>query len=218
MIILVNFLILVKNITNYSKNDIDRGSTPLGIYELCSCIRETFCLSYSIRKNNTLYLYFQNEQTIIMFKGDKLRYLGPDERSQVLLLKRAINVSQKLTNLIEKDWVKSTPGILVRRVTDNTFFYNFWKSNFKGNCYLIVDKDQYSREEFDLSFLSNETLDHIDELLFIIASYPFSQNNTENVMFLRKLKNAKLVNLSKIKAIENKILYINFLIDQQIYT
>lgn len=215
---MVNFLILVKNITNFAKSDIDRGSTPLDIYKLCSCIRETFCLSYSIRKNNTLYLYFQNEQTLIMFKGDKLRYLGPDERSQVLLLKRAINVSQTPTTLIEKDWVKSTPGIFVRRFTDNTFFYNFWKSNFKGNCYLILDNDHYSREEYDLSFLSNETLDHIDELLFIIASYNLSQNNTENVMFLKKVKNVKLVNLSKIKPIENKILYINFLIDQQIYT
>ena len=85
MINLANFLLIIEELINYTKEDIDKGHTPLYIYALCSCIRETFCLSYAIRKNNTLYLYFQEEKILIKFEGSNLRYLGPDDRSQSLL-------------------------------------------------------------------------------------------------------------------------------------
>ncbi|MFX1531798.1 MAG: hypothetical protein ACFFBC_11850, partial [Promethearchaeota archaeon] len=92
---MVNFLLLFEKIIEYTKKQINKGLTPQKIYELCSCIRETFCLSYSIRKNNNLYLYFQEENLLLSFIGKKLRYLGPDERSQALLLLKALTKLQE---------------------------------------------------------------------------------------------------------------------------
>ena len=56
MINLVNYLLLIEDIPYFTKEDVDEGLTPLDVYKICSCIRETFCLSYSIRKQNNLYL------------------------------------------------------------------------------------------------------------------------------------------------------------------
>jgi tRNA pseudouridine-54 N-methylase len=205
---LVTFLLLVKSITAYSKNDIDKGKTPLEIYKLCSCIREAFCLSYSIRKNNILYLYFQKEYLLIQFKGENLRYLGPDERSQALLLKKAIYLAKQDKNRIYKDWMKSTPGIYVRGFKDNKAFFSFLKSISMGNSYLIMDN------ETDSITFSTKNLGNLSELLFIMPTYTVSSEFFE---LLQNLKTIMRGNLSKIERIENKILYINFQIDHQIY-
>ena len=210
MIKLVNFLLFAKNIITYSKSDIDRGKTPLEIYKLCSCIREAFCLSYSIRKSNTLYIYFQNEQLLIQFRGEKLRYLGPDERSQALLLKKAIDLPIQYKNLIYEDWLKSTPGIFVRGFKDSKIFYTFLNSILRGKSYLILDI------ESDSSIFSKENLSNLSDLLFIMPTYTISKDNSDVFELFQKLKNIKRKNLSKIEGIENKILYINFKIDQQI--
>ncbi len=93
---MVNFLLLLEKIIQYNKEIIDKGLTPKKIYELCSCIRETFCLSYSIRKDNNLLLYFQKEHILVSFIGEALRYLGPDERSQALLLEKALNKANRI--------------------------------------------------------------------------------------------------------------------------
>jgi len=97
---LANFLLIIEEIIDFTKKDIDKGYTPPLIYKICSCIREAFCLSYAIRKNNNLYLYFQKEKILIKFEGSRLRYLGPDERSQALLLKKAFekNISKSKLN------------------------------------------------------------------------------------------------------------------------
>ena len=116
---MVNFLLLFEKIINYSKKDIDKGKTPLNVYKICSCIRETFCLSYAIRKDNVLYLYFQKEHVLIKFEGQTLRFLGPDERSQAILIKKALNkIYEKFDNENNK-WVKSTPGIFGKRFSNN---------------------------------------------------------------------------------------------------
>jgi tRNA pseudouridine-54 N-methylase len=208
---LITFLLLVKNLTAYSKSDIDKGKTPLEIYELCSCIRESFCLSYSIRKGNNLYLYFQNEQILIHFIGEKLRYLGPDERSQALLLKKAINLARQYENLTYKDWLQSTPGIFVRGFKNSNIFYTFLNSILREISYLLLDN------EIDSLIFNNQNLGNLTDLLFIIPTYTISKDNSDVFGLFQKLKNIKCKNLSKIEGIENKILYINFQIDQQIY-
>ncbi|MHA1764008.1 MAG: hypothetical protein ACTSYC_09685, partial [Promethearchaeota archaeon] len=87
---MVNFLLIIKRIAPFTKKDIDKGNTPLEIYDLCTCIKETFCLSYAIRKLNDLYLYFIEESLFLKFHGGELKYLGSDERSQAILLLKAI--------------------------------------------------------------------------------------------------------------------------------
>ena len=98
MINLANFLLIIEEIIDFTKKDIDIGYTPPLIYKICSCIREAFCLSYAIRKNNNLFLYFQKEKILIKFEGSRLRYLGPDERSQAILLKKVLDKSISTIN------------------------------------------------------------------------------------------------------------------------
>ncbi|MFX1411137.1 MAG: hypothetical protein ACFFA6_12350 [Promethearchaeota archaeon] len=207
---MVYFLLFIKKVVFYSKIDIDKGNTPLEIYRICSCIREAFCLSYSIRKNNILYLYFQDELILIKFDGEKLRYLGSDERSQALLLKKAIDTAKQNKILNDKVWKKSTPGIFVRNFKDNTSFYLFLKSILIKNNFFISDDDLYSGKEIDISTFN------INESLFIVPNYSNSQKNEVFFELFKKLKNIKYITLLNVKAVEDKILYINFQIDQQI--
>ena len=88
---MVNFLIYISKITPFSKKDVDEGNTPPDIYKLCVSIREAFCISYYIRKENNLYFYIEEKHILIKFIGNELRYLGSDERSQALLLSKVLN-------------------------------------------------------------------------------------------------------------------------------
>ncbi|MFX1316326.1 MAG: hypothetical protein ACFE9T_10715 [Promethearchaeota archaeon] len=213
---MVSFLLLLKKLVLYLKSDIDKGNTPLEIYQLCSCIREAFCLSYSIRKSNLLYLYSQDESILIKFDGEKLRYLGSDERSQALLLKKAIDTAKQSKILNDKAWKKSTPGISVRIFKDNTSFYLFLKSILRKNNFFIIDDDLNSKEEIAISTFNTKSLININESLFIMPTYSISQKNEFFFELFKKLKNIKYVTLLNVKAVEDKILYINFQIDQQI--
>ena len=88
---MVNFLLILEKIIEYDKKIIDKGLTPQKVYGLCSCIREVFCLSYSIRKNNILYLYFQKEHVLVKFEG-----------VNTLLLSRLMGIDPEQATL---DWI-----------------------------------------------------------------------------------------------------------------
>ena len=226
MIKLVNFLLLIERIIDYKKKDIDEGKTPPLIYKICACIRETFCLSYTIRKNNNLYLYFQSENILIKFEGSKLRYLGPDERSQTLLLKKALDKANQLINSEDKNWIKSTMGIYAMSLkSDQSFMFYLNSMNIK-NLILIYD----SISPHKLSFLAHtyeyheikklKNLENLNEIFFLL---PINISNNILIEFIKLLvqifpsllENITLTSLNKIKAIEDKILYINFKIDQE---
>ncbi len=116
MINLVNILILIEKISKFTKSNIDKGKTPLDIYNLCSIIRESFCCSYSIRKDNNLYIYINSIHILIKFEGNSLRYLGSDERSQALLLNKALDKINEAEKINFQGMQKSTPGIFVKRL------------------------------------------------------------------------------------------------------
>ncbi len=211
MIKLTNFLLLINNISNYCKKDIDKGKTPPEIYKICSCIRETFCLSYSIRKNNDLYIYFQEERVLIKFEGIKLRYLGPDERSQALLLNKAINKSVQIESTENDNWIKSTPGIFCKKFQDNKSFLNNFKLTIRGKPAFICNSKENKSHTKPIEF---DSLDDINDLFYIIPASAILTKALNFIQLFNELKNIKFVSLSKIKAIENKILYINFQIDK----
>jgi len=112
----LDFLIFLEDITKYTKSNIDKGETPLDVYVLCSIIRETFCVSYTIRKNNNLYVYVEADHLFIKIEGKSLRYLGSDERSQALLLLRALMKIENYKNYNDQEWIESTPGICLKKV------------------------------------------------------------------------------------------------------
>jgi len=210
LIILVNFILLIKDLTFFTKKDVDRGIIPPDVHMLCSSIRETFCISYNIRKNNNLYLFFKKRDILVKLVGDKLRYLGPDERSQALLLEKAINKRNEEKNILSKDWKKSTPGIYVRNFTSTALSIRFINSICNGPCYFLINKKQFP--EIFIKDFDSEELNVIDFDLssFIISNHYFLNGDLESIKLFKGVKNIKFVSLSKIDSIENKILYLNF--------
>jgi len=207
---LVNFLLFIENISDYSKKVIDNGQTPLDVYNVCSIIRESFCCSYSIRKDNNLYIYIDSTHILMKFTGKFLRYLSSDERSQALLLKRALDKINGVETIKSQRMLKSTPGIFVKRLLKGESILENIIDLY--NDKIIVIKE-FEKENMESDIINLEELDNLREYCYI-----FPQNSSSTVDFLGLIDEKyklKYANLSNIKGIENKILYINFLIDQK---
>jgi len=223
LIKLADFLLYHESIPDYDKSHIDNGTTPTIIYKICSCIRETFCLSYGIRKNNNLYLFIKDQNALTLFIGNELRYLGPDERSQALLLNKALGKARNNSKLKNYSWTESTPGIRVKILNNfNSFLLYLNSLNFQRLTFICDPISLYDMpflyHMFDLPKIKElEQLKHIKESFFI-----FPSNNQDLSEFLKSLVHiypsmlelVTLVPLNKIKATEEKILYVNFQIDQ----
>jgi len=145
------------------------------------------------------------------YDGKKLRFLGSDERSQALLLKRAlekINGSEKVKT---QEWEKSTPGIFVKRLPiSGSILENI--DNILHNKIVFIT--EFENKNLYPDVINLDDLDGLSEYCYI---FPYSQNLQISLRFLQLIKenyNLKYINLSNIKGIENKILYINFRIDQ----
>ncbi|MFW9898610.1 MAG: hypothetical protein ACFFDO_05055 [Candidatus Thorarchaeota archaeon] len=204
---------LVKNLINYNKKDIDVGKTPLEIYKICSCIRETFCLSYAIRKENNLFIFIQNDGILIKFEGNKLKYLGPDERSQALLLSKAIDNVNLFNSSDIENWKKSTPGIYVRKFSNNESFIKYFKSFVFFNPIFLINDNDVGKVHFYLTVNEFETLNTLSEFFYIIPAYNIITEDSNFFQTFKDLKDVKFLTLSKINRIENKFLYINFRLD-----
>ncbi len=215
MINLVNFLLLIESISNYSKKDIDIGKTPVDVYGLCSCIRETFCLSYALRKYNNLFLCIEKDHSLIKFKGKELKYLGPDERSETLLLVKALEKISKPNMYETKEWRKSTPGIFIRSFTDASSFMNYYRLKANHYSFLVIENPLKVQKKVDFFEINQESIEIMDNDFFIIPTYTLRSGTSHYIKLFKELKNTKLISLSKIKSVENKILYINFRKDQQ---
>ena len=215
MINLVNFLLLIDNISNYSKNDIDLGRTPLDVYRISSCIKETFCLSYTFRKDNNLYLYVQQGHHLIKFQGKKLRYLGPDERSAILLLKRVFDKTKENGIFKENEWRKSTPGISIRSFSNHISFINYYQLIATNMNFLVIETNFNVEKKLEFVDFNKNDIKILNNDFFIIPTYTLQIENSSVIELFEELKNTKLISLSKIKSTENKILYINFRKDQQ---
>ena len=204
MINLVSFLIINNSYTRYSKKDIDLGNTPLDIFKLCSGIREFFCLSYSIRKDNVLYLYFHSDLVLIKLDGSKLRFLGSDERSQALLLLKVLEKSS--TSSTEK-WERSTPGFYAMKLLNPLNIIHFIEKMSFERIFLISQSTSTNLQ----NDFNNKNFTSQD--FFIIRNG--SEDKVVKGLFENLNSSTKIIqiNFSEIKSLENKILYINYLID-----
>ncbi|MHA1292779.1 MAG: hypothetical protein ACTSQJ_08955 [Promethearchaeota archaeon] len=220
-----NFLILIDEICNYSKKDVDIGHTPAKIYRICSIIRECFCLSYAIRKNNNLFLYFFKNLVIIKFSGKKLRFLSSDERSQAILLEKSLNKLNEPLSGKNKDWIESTPGIFIKKFENENSFI-FYLNNLNLNQIIFVFNSihpthlPFLMHVFDYPKIKKfKNINNLEDSLFIISVNHFEKKLLLELLkliaslFPSTLKNITLTTIKKIKAPEDKILYINFQCD-----
>ena len=211
---MVNFLLLIEDIVKFSKREIDQGKYLPQIYQLCSCIRETFCLSYNIRKSNNLYLYILKEHIFIKFEGKTLRYLSSDGRSQALLLLKALDKAGGDLELLDKDWVKSTPGIFVKCFPKDVLFLQYLESILHGDIFLISDNDTGKNEKVNILFLNLEILKDLNGIFIIFPIFPISSHNTQLINLIKNLNKVRNISVPNTIKVEDQILLINYRIDQ----
>ena len=210
----MDFLIFVECVSEYSKGDIDKGRSPVDVFKLCAIIRESFCISYQIRKNNNFYLYIETDHLFIKIEGRSVRYLGSDERSQALLLLRALMKIETNENYSDPEWIKSTPGIFVKKLPSLELILENISDKLNDKRIFITD---ISKEYFKQNVKYGE---NINENSSNCYTFSFSQESIPFLKFLQKVNEEcrlKIIDLSKIRGIENKILYINFLHDRKNY-
>ncbi len=121
----MNFILIISQLPAFSKRDIDNGNTPPLVYEVIDACRCAFFLSHAIRVDVNFALHIFQENLFICYRGEKLRYLGPDERSQALLLGKAVDLGRTLTTGQSK---QSTPGFRV------------WKGGYESTLSELLGK------------------------------------------------------------------------------
>ncbi|MDR2698239.1 MAG: tRNA (pseudouridine(54)-N(1))-methyltransferase TrmY [Candidatus Methanoplasma sp.] len=97
---------------DFKLDDIAGGAGRLDI--LVRCVNSAFFLSHDIRRDTELFLILlggDGPPKTVRFSGAELRYLNPDERSTSSLIRNA------LIKKIEKEEVRSSPGIYVSRAS-----------------------------------------------------------------------------------------------------
>ncbi len=96
---------------DFKLDDIAGGAGRLDI--LCRCVNSGFFLSHNLRKDVEVHLCMlggDDPPKTIIFKGDELRYLNPDERSTASLIRNAL-----LKPVGPDEEVRSSPGVYVTR-------------------------------------------------------------------------------------------------------
>jgi tRNA (pseudouridine54-N1)-methyltransferase len=79
---------------------------------LCRCVTASLFLSHGMRRDAEIYLVLCGQPdppATILFSGEKVRYLNPDERSAASLIKKALAMHRVHT------FRESTPGVFVRK-------------------------------------------------------------------------------------------------------
>ena len=103
---------------------------------------------------------------------------------------------------------KSTPGIFIKNLFNkDSILENI--IDLYNNKIIVINK--FKKE----NIINLIELENLWEYSYV---FPFPENSQSRIDFLKKINEnyrLKYANLSKIEGIENKILYINFLIDQK---
>ena len=98
---------------DFKLDDIAGGAGRLDI--LVRCVNSAFFLSHNLRKDVEAYLVLlggDDPPKTVVFKGEELRYLNPDERSTASLIRNAL-----LKPVADGEEVKSSPGVYVTRMS-----------------------------------------------------------------------------------------------------
>lgn len=95
---------------DFSLNDMPGGAGRMDV--LCRCVTTSLFLSHGMRRDVEVYLVLLGPPCpprTILFSGEKVRYLSPDERSAGSLIKKALEIHAG------DEFRESTPGVYVRK-------------------------------------------------------------------------------------------------------
>jgi len=95
---------------DFSLSDMPGGAGRLDI--LCRCVTTSLFLSHGMRRDVEVYLILLGQPDppkTILFSGERVKYLSPDERSAGSLIKKALLLP------VGDEFRESMPGVYVRR-------------------------------------------------------------------------------------------------------
>ncbi len=214
MSFVVNFLLLVEKVEKFAKKDIDEGKTPPYMYDICCCVREAFCLSYAIRKDNNVFVCFIEDQIFIKLVGRELRFLGSDERSQVLLILRALNEITQRKSENKRDWKRTTPGIYAK-ILENFTFFNDSINAINDQLFAFIEFGIQSREKlanFDVKEF--DFASDIKNIFYILPIFDLTGKMRDFALSLKTNGRIKFFTVSNIRTVRDGILWINYQIDR----
>ncbi len=212
---MVNFLLLAEKVDKFTKKDIDQGNTPPNMYAICCCTREAFCLSYAIRKDNNLFIYYIEDRIAIKLIGRELRFMGSDVRSQVLLILRALNKIKQNAKDVSKDWKKSTPGIYGKMFESDAFFYDFLNTFNTQSFAFIAFEPQPSEFLACVDIKEFDFAGNIQDYFYILSLFEACEKKPDFIVSLKTNERIKFFTISNIKTVRDRILWINYQIDQR---
>ena len=95
---------------DFSLSDMPGAAGRMDI--LCRCVTSSLFLSHGMRRDVEVCLVLlgpPNPPKTVLFSGEKVRYLSPDERSAGSLIKKALELP------VGDEFRESTPGVYVRK-------------------------------------------------------------------------------------------------------
>lgn len=109
----IAFFVELDALPAVAKRDVDAGAVPASAADACDVVRAIFFTSNAMRKERDAWLYGHADRAVIRLAGATLRYVGPDERSMLLLLgqARGLLASGPAGAPGTACWIPSTPGI-----------------------------------------------------------------------------------------------------------
>jgi len=142
---------------DFSLNDMPGSAGRMDV--LCRCVTSSLFLSHDLRRDVECYLVLLGEPQppkTIMFSGERVRYLNPDERSAGSLIKKALSTA------CGDEFIESTKGVYIRRGGLERLLSEFKMAllDEKGedirttdelpDAYLLSDHMNFSEEEEDI--------------------------------------------------------------------
>ena len=137
---------------DFSLNDLP-GAGRIDV--ACRCVTSSLLLSHGIRNNISLYIHMLGEPDppkTLLFKGENMKYLSPDERSTASLIKKALSLK------VSRSWIPSTPGVFVSRLTLDEILDDLSE---EGEIFLLDEDGKDIRDvelKGDISFVLGDHL------------------------------------------------------------
>lgn len=152
---------------DFKLDDIAGGAGRLDI--LVRCVNASLFLSHGIRRDCECYLVLEGGEDApktVIFRGETVKYLNPDERSTASLIRNAL-----MKKLEGDEEVQSTPGISVVR---RSFAQVLEDLSTKGK-FIYLREDGTDCREYDFPedpiFILGDDRDPTEEEEAIMGSY-----------------------------------------------